>query len=330
MQTRRNMIMACLTGVVFAWLSGAVRAETCSSQRAADCAKAVPAAPRAAIGHDTNSQARLRLPGLRDAGLPRAERVTGDGVYWTGDHGFSRGTGTAVGPGPDFASVMRPSPGRSGLLGERLDWAMRNATGTPDRAAPSLAGSYLLNQAASVNYRLGRDTGDAMRRFDSPALLGPALLSSPGTDVDRTILSLSINAVRQFGAFGLGAHAGYIDTRERLDHARDATAADIRLAPNRGAATAQRYFGVDARYGLSRSWQLHGSAFYRRDFGRDPGASASAFGLGQSFDRDEREWVVGVRFYGGRNFKLNFEYLNTSGRDQFRNEAFTLTGRFDF
>lgn len=93
----------------------------------------------------------------------------------------------------------------------------------------------------------------------------------------------------------------------------------------------QTYLGVDASYGFAQNWQLHGSAVYRRDadIRLSTGLASATGGLAHG-ERDEKEWAVGLRYYGWRNFALNVEFLKTSGREAFPSESLTFTGRFGF
>jgi len=201
------------------------------------------------------------------------------------------------------------------------------------------AGRFLLRVApvsddpfeTSQRYGFGPQDG----KVDTPTVYGSYLVSD-AIRLDLSagkVRSLTLNAARQIGTFGIGGRIGYLDTRipqgwylEEPGYLRSARSID------RTVALRQAFVGIDAIYGFGRNWQLRGAAVYRRDVARDYAWSGLPNGVGvpQLANRDEREWAVGVRYYGWHNFALNLEFLKTSGGYQFGNESLTLTGRIGF
>lgn len=223
------------------------------------------------------------------------------------------------------------------LLGERLDTRTRYNAGGQDGDGTTLTAyaSYLVNDAVSVDATVGRGWLQTDQfRLDPQSLIGVPSNLRASYDSDRLLWSLTLNASRQFGALGVGARLGYLHAREKQDGYVETGGPSARTIRARTVSLGQAFAGVDASYGLHRDWQLHGAAMYRRDTSRDDGRSGGGLpnfvGVVQPADRDELEWIVGMRYYGGRRFTLNLEYLHTSGRDFFRNEALTLTARYDF
>jgi hypothetical protein len=177
--------------------------------------------------------------------------------------------------------------------------------GPPDEKAdmPTVYGSYLMSDALSLDLSAG-----------------------------RVVRSLTLNAARQIGTFGIGGRIGYLDTRVPPDWYLEPGFLTSGRSIDRTVAPRQAFVGIDAIYGFGRNWQLRGAAVYRRDLARDYAWSRLPNGVGvpQLADRDEREWAVGVRYYGWHNFALNLEFLKTSGGYPFGNESLTLTGRIGF
>jgi hypothetical protein len=180
----------------------------------------------------------------------------------------------------------------------------RDRFGLPDGKAetPPVYGSYLLNDSISLDVSAGK------------------------------VSSFTLNAAHPIGTFGIGGRIGYFDMRVPQDWYLEPGFPRSRQSNDRTVALRQAFVGVDAIYGFGRNWQLRGAAVYRRDVARDYAWSGLPNGVGvpQLADRDEREWAVGVRYYGWHNFALNLEFLKTSGGYQFGNESLTLTGRIGF
>lgn len=223
------------------------------------------------------------------------------------------------------------------LIHERVDTRTRYNFGGQDGTGNTvtLYGSYLVSDAISIDLTVGKGRIDTdQTRLDPASAVGVPLFLRSNYDSDRSLWSLTFNASRQFSALGVGARVGYLNARERQEGYSEVGGPSARVVTNRTVSLGQLFGGVDASYGLSRSFQMHGAMLYRRDTsrndGRNGGGLPNAVGSVQPTDRDELEWVVGLRFYGGRGRRLNLEYLNTSGRDQFKNESLTITGRFDF
>ncbi len=192
-----------------------------------------------------------------------------------------------------------------------------------------------MSDAVSVDMTLGRGWGETTQaRLDPTSLIGVPLIVRGSYDSDRTLWSLVLNASRQIGPWGFGGRVGYLHAREEQDGYRETGGPSARIVADRTVSLGQAFLGVDGSYGINRNWQLHGAAIYRRDTSRNEGRSGgglpTAVGAVQPDDRDEIEWIVGLRFYGGRRFTMNLEYLNTAGRDRFKNEALSLIGRIDF
>ena len=187
-----------------------------------------------------------------------------------------------------------------------------------------LAESFRLDVAAARG-RLGLRAAAPELAQSAPAAYGFAA----GPAYDRTAWSVALNASRQFGALGVGGRLGYVDVRDQPELLYDTSGSMLRLGSERTVNLRRSFLGIDASYDLARNWQLHGGAMYRRDEGR-PGAAFMSLGAQPGADRDEKEWGIGVRYYGWRNFRLNVEYMKSSGQSQFGNESLLFMGRFDF
>ena len=200
---------------------------------------------------------------------------------------------------------------------------------TPDPET-AIYGSYPLGESFSLDMTAARGRIGLRGLASDPAYAAaPGVGFSTGSAIDRTAWSVSLNAARQIGAFGIGGRIGYVDVRDQPELLFDAGGPTLGgLGAERATSLRRSFLGVDASYDIGRNWQLHGGAMYRRDEGR---ANPMFSSLGTLHAAgDEKEWGVGVRYYGWRNFKLNVEYLKTSGREQFGNEALLFLGRFDF
>jgi hypothetical protein len=220
-------------------------------------------------------------------------------------------------------------------LGERLDAMLRYGVGPGAEGRMIIThGSLAISEALSLDLTLGRGMYEASPRRLDTALVPGTLSAWPSYyDGNRSLWSLALTASRQYEGLGLGARLGYLDARERPESYAEVFGTGVRTGGNRATSLGQAFLGVDAAYGLGRAWELRGSALYRRDRSRDDARGSgfpSAAGNLMLADRNEREWAVGVRFYGGRNLKLNLEYLNTHGRELIRNESLTFTGRIEF
>jgi hypothetical protein len=200
-----------------------------------------------------------------------------------------------------------------------------------DPSAAAIYGSYFLSESFSLDVTAGK--GRIGLRAVTPETAYSSGIGTgfpAGAGFDRTAWSVALNATHQIGALGIGGRVGYVDLRDQPEMLFDSAGSSLRLGGERAMTLRRSYLGIDASYDLARNWQLHGSAVYRRDEGR-PGVSlVSGLGAMPYADRDEKEWGIGVRYYGWRNFKLNVEYLRTSGREQFGNESLLFMGRFDF
>ncbi len=223
------------------------------------------------------------------------------------------------------------------LAEERVDTRTFYNAGGQDGEATTLTAyaSYLVSDAVSVDMTLGRGWGETTQaRLDPTSPVGIPLIVRGSYDSDRTLWSLVMNASRQIGPWGFGGRVGYLHAREEQDGYRETGGPSARIVADRTVSLGQAFLGVDGSYGINRNWQLHGAAIYRRDTSRNEGRSGgglpTAVGAVQPDDRDEIEWIVGLRFYGGRRFTMNLEYLNTAGRDRFKNESLSLIGRIDF
>ena len=193
-----------------------------------------------------------------------------------------------------------------------------------------LHGSYPLSESFSLDVTAGKGRIGLRAALPDPAHVPATGFGFPaGTAYDRTAWSVALNAARHFGSFGIGGRIGYVDVRDQPEMLFDPSGSTMRLGTERAMNLRRSFLGIDASYDVTRNWQLHGGAIYRRDEGR-PSVSFQSLGTPMASDRDEKEWGVGVRYYGWRNFKLNVEYLKTSGRDQFGNESLLFLGRFDF
>jgi len=216
------------------------------------------------------------------------------------------------------APGVRPNP--------RLGYGARLQPADP--AAAAIHGSYFLGESFSLDVTAGRGRIGLRTATPEPAYgAGTGLFPWPA--YDRTAWSVALNATRQIGALGIGGRIGYVDLRDQPESLFDG-GSSLRLGGERTATLRRSFLGIDASYDVARNWQLHGAAVYRRDEGRPGMSMTTGFGAMPFADRDEKEWGVGVRYYGWRNFKLNVEYLRTSGRDQFGNESLLFMGRFDF
>ena len=198
-----------------------------------------------------------------------------------------------------------------------------------DPAAAAVYGSYPLSESFSLDLTAGKGrVGLRSAASDAAYAVGPGIGFPSGLGFDRTAWSVALNATRQIGAFGVGGRIGYADVRDSPELLSEAGGSALRLSGERALSMRKSFLGFDASYDLSRNWQFHGGAIYRRDEGRSGMALMS--GLGGLQTGDEKEFGVGVRYYGWRNFKLNVEFLKTSGREQYGNESLLFMGRFDF
>lgn len=198
----------------------------------------------------------------------------------------------------------------------------------PDAAASYV--SYPLGESVRLDLTAGsgRRIGLRASGSDLPHGVGSGPHGLPfAQGADRTSWSVALNASRQIGAFGIGGRIGYVDVRDHADALFDASI--LRFGAER-ASLRRSFLGIDASYDIGRRWQLHGGAMVRRDEARSAMALSSVASPIAIGDRDEREWGVGVRYYGWRNFRLNLEFLKTSGRDQLGSESLLFMGRFDF
>ena len=240
------------------------------------------------------------------------------------------------GSDPDEAQAASSYVGRipleaaapGGRAYPRLGFGTRLQAADPSAAA--VYGSYFLSESFSLDVTAGKGRIGLRAITPEPAYtLGGGAGFPVGPGLDRTAWSVALSTTHQIGALGIGGRIGYVDLRDQPEMLFDGSSA-VRLSGERAMTLRRSFLGFDASYDLARNWQLHGGAVYRRDEGRSGGASMTGFGAMPYADRDEKEWGVGVRYYGWRNFKLNVEYLKTSGRDQFGNESLLFMGRFDF
>jgi hypothetical protein len=226
------------------------------------------------------------------------------------------------------------------LAHEQLDTRTRYNAGGQDASGDTLTiyGSYLVNDTVSIDLTAGKGRVDTdQHRLDPGSAPGTPQFLRSSYDADRTLWSITLNASRQLGAFGAGGRIGYLSARERQDGYTEINSGGPtapRTVTERNVRLQQVFVGLDASYGFSRRAQLHGAVLYRRDSSRDDGRSGGGLpgdvGVVQPADRDEVEWVAGLRIFPRRGITLNIEYLHTSGRDQFKNRSLTLLGRFDF
>jgi hypothetical protein len=225
--------------------------------------------------------------------------------------------------GPRFGASR---PGLSPYSGKLYGFGSTNEA--------AVLGRYPLTDSINFEMAAGRALFSSNAWRGAGEAAGPSLTMRPGYEVGRALWSLSLSSTSALGPVGITGRVGYLSGREYYDAQSLGGEGGVRIGGERVQVLRQSFVGVDASYGFARSWQLHGGAAMRRDLT----SAESRFGVGWSGpsgayampDRDEREWMVGVRYYGWRNFALNVEYLRTSGRDLFGGETLTLTGRFGF
>ena len=245
--------------------------------------------------------------------------------------GWSSGAYVIEADEPDGAA---PYVGRIPLAaaaqGARLHPRLGYGLGVQSNPAGAMFASFPLSESFSLDLTAGKGRiGLRAAPPDAAYALGPGSALQAGPGFDRAAWSIALNASRQIGAFGIGGRIGYVDVRDQPDVLFDTGGASLAWGGERTLSLRKSFLGFDASYDITRNWQLHGGAIYRRDEGR-MSASLPGFGAPYATDRDEKEWGIGVRYYGWRNFKLNVEFLKSSGRDQFGNESLLFTGRFDF
>ena len=275
--------------------------------------------------------ASLHAPAAREA------RASGWGHWATGSRLRWGAAPVISGPGTEADEVViAPAyvsriPVDAAAPGVRPYWRDGLGVGLQalDPAAVGLYGSYPLSESFSLDLTAGKGRiGMRSPGLDAAYVAASGFGFSAGPGFDRTAWSVALNATHQIGALGIGGRIGYVDVRDHPELLSDASGSALRLGGERASSARKSFLGVDASYDLGRNWQFHGAAIYRKDEGRSGTALMTGFGALQT--GDEKEWGVGVRYYGWRNFKLNVEFLKTSGREQFGSESLLFMGRFDF
>lgn len=216
---------------------------------------------------------------------------------------------------------------------ERTDTRTRFNAGGQHLTGATLIGygSYLVSEHLSADFNGGWGRHEAHQNRVDPA--NGATLTARH-DNRRRFAAANLNYSRPVGAWHFGAHLGLLEAREVQDGYTEGGGPSARVVRERTVKLTQAALGADLAYDLGRGWQAYGGLTYRHDLSRDDGASAGGLpgnvGNTQPSDRNELEWVLGLRLFGGRQFTASLEFLKTSGRDQFDNEALTLLGRYDF
>lgn len=151
-------------------------------------------------------------------------------------------------------------------------------------------------------------------------------------DADRWFVAGNLNAVVRHGDWVLGARAGILYTDEEQDGFDEVGGPSARSLGERNVDLTQASVGFDAGYSLG-AFEPYALVGYRndlsRDDGRDAGGLPAATGPTQADDDDEVEVGLGLRYFGDGALSGGFEWIWTTGREDFDNNSLMLTLRLD-
>ncbi len=223
------------------------------------------------------------------------------------------------------------------LLVDRLETRTKFNGGGQDVDTEAIAPyfTWAPNDAMSIDINGGVGRSSASQdRIDPLSVPGSPLILTSNYDADRTFGSITVNWGTTSGAWLLSARGGFLSSREEQDGYVEAGGPSIRTVGTRKLKLDQAFAGGEAAYLFANAWEAYAAGLYRYDTKRDDGGTAgglpSAVGSTQPDDRDEFEWIVGLRFFGQKGLTLSAEYVSVSGREKFEYRSFNLLVRYAF
>lgn len=147
---------------------------------------------------------------------------------------------------------------------------------------------------------------------------------SSDPDTDRLYFSFNLNGISYIDNWILGGRAGVLIAHSRTD---DFIESDGTAIGERDTKLGQFRVGGDAGYSYG-NWEPFVSAMYEYDFKMDEIELTT--GPQPENDRDDILFAAGLRYFGNNGLSSNFEYSKRLLREDFDEDSWTFTVRYDF
>ncbi len=179
----------------------------------------------------------------------------------------------------------------------------------------------LLSESWSLDASFGLSSIDNDQFRTDPAS-GARVTSDP--DTDRFFFAANLNGITYYDDWVLGARIGMLYARSKTDQFTESNGTQV---GERTTKLGQIRVGGDAAYSLG-NWEPYVSGLYEYDFQLDEIELTS--GLQPANDRDDLYVSTGLRFYGETGISANLEFSKRFLRQEFDEDSFTLTIRYDY
>ncbi|MDX1518917.1 MAG: autotransporter outer membrane beta-barrel domain-containing protein [Gammaproteobacteria bacterium] len=143
-------------------------------------------------------------------------------------------------------------------------------------------------------------------------------------DTDRFYFSANLNGITYLDNWILGGRLGALFARSKTERFTESNGT---IVGERVTRLGQLRFGGDVAYNYG-NWEPYVSGIYEYDFHFDEIELTA--GAQPDNDRDDLYLSTGLRFYGQDGLSANLEYAKRLLREDFNEDSFTLTVRYDF
>lgn len=179
----------------------------------------------------------------------------------------------------------------------------------------------LLSDSWSVDASFGISNIDNEQYRTDPAS-GVRISSNP--DTDRYYLSINLNGISYIDNWIFGGRAGVMFARSKTERFTESNGTQV---GERETRLGQFRAGGDLAYSFE-NWEPYITGIYQYDFRMDEIELTS--GLQPANDRDDLYFSTGMRFYGDTGLTANLEYSKQFLREDFDEDSFSLTIRYDY
>jgi hypothetical protein len=159
-------------------------------------------------------------------------------------------------------------------------------------------------------------------QFRTDPVTGARISSDP--DSSRFYISANLNGMTVIDQWILGGRIGYLFARSKTEAF---TESDGTIIADRVNKFGQFRIGGDIAYSF-QNWEPYVSAIYEYDFQEDK-IRLSA-GPQPDNDRDDIFFSTGLRYYSDFGLTASIEYASRYLREDFEEDSFTLTVRYDY
>ncbi|MCG8324996.1 MAG: autotransporter outer membrane beta-barrel domain-containing protein, partial [Thiotrichales bacterium] len=179
----------------------------------------------------------------------------------------------------------------------------------------------LLSDSWSLDASFGFSSIDN-DQFRTDPVTGARITSDP--DTDRFYFAGNLNGITYIDNWIIGGRIGALFARSKTE---DFIESDNTQVGERVTKLGQLRIGGDVAYSYN-NWEPYVSALYEYDFQLDEIQLTD--GLQPANDSDDVFFSAGLRFYGNTGLTANLEYSKRFLREDFDEDSFTLTIRYDY